>query len=140
MTKTYHRPASLLVAARQNLAQDLEMLTEVSIQKIKPHYGVARECKTLEGRVPTPEEGLAALHDILAASEAERAAGLRLAASLRMAGVASREIARAYGVSESQLSRMLSAYPEAGVTKASDVVFDDKAGRWTMHSAASIVS
>lgn len=138
MTKTYHRPASLLVAARQNMAADLEMLTEVSIQKVKPHYGVVRECKQVEGRVPTPEEGLAALHDILAASEAERAAGLRLAASLRMAGVAAREIARAYGVSESQLSRMLSAYPEAGVTRAGDVIFDEHTQRWTTHSAASI--
>lgn len=138
MTKTFSRPASLLVAARQNLAQDLDMLTEVAVRKVKPHYGVARECKTVEGRFPTPEEGLAALHDILAASEAERAAGLRLAASLRMAGVAAREIARAYGVSESQLSRMLSAYPEAGVTRAGDVVFDDGTQRWTTHSAASV--
>lgn len=57
-----------------------------------------------------------------------------------MAGVAGREVARAAGVSETQLSRLLSAYPEAGVTRAGDVVFDEQAGRWVTPDAATTTS
>ncbi|SDS12635.1 hypothetical protein [Corynebacterium timonense] len=82
---------------------------------------------------------MAALCTALAPTPAERAAALRLAASLCMAGVAGREIARALGVAETELSRMLTPYPEACVTRASDVVFDEHTQRWTAPDAAPTV-
>ncbi|WKK61202.1 helix-turn-helix domain-containing protein [Corynebacterium sp. P3-F1] len=139
MTRQFSRPASLLVAARQNMTKDLTDLDAAGKKRVFPAYKVVQECAKIEGRTPTVEEALAAIRAAMTPSEEERVAALRLAASLRMAGVASREVARAFGVSESQLSRMLSAYPEAGIARASDVVFDDATGRWTLHSAATVV-
>lgn len=137
MTKQLHRPQSLLPAARENIAYDLGVLLDASVARLAPTHRVRQEVTRVEGRTPTVEEALAAIRAVFSPTEDERAAALRLSADLRMAGVSGREIARAVGVSETQLSRMLSAYPEAGVTRAGDVIFDDAAGRWVTPDAAT---
>lgn len=119
------------------MTHDFAALLDASLTRLHPAHGVRQEVARVEGRMPTVEEALALIQVTLSPSDEQRAAALRLAADLRMAGVAGREVARAVGVSETQLSRMLSAYPEAGVTRAGDVVFDDAEGRWVTPDAAS---
>lgn len=137
MTKQYARPQSLLIAARQNALHDLQQLVLAGTRRLRPAHEAVTACKSVEGRFPTVEESLAALRAALTPSEEERAMALRLAADLRMAGVSREEVARAMGVSPSQVSRLLSAYPEAAVNRAGDVVFDQDQGRWVTPDAAT---
>ena len=137
MTKQYARPQSLLIAARENALHDLNSLVLAGVRPTRPAYAVVTACKETEGRFPTVEESLVALRAALTPSEEERAMALRIAADLRMAGVSREEIARAMGVSPSQVSRLLSAYPEAAVNKAGDIVFDQDQGRWVTPDAAT---
>ena len=137
LTKQFHRPQSLRLAARHNMTADFSALLDASLTRLHPAHGVRQEVARVEGRAPTIEEALSLIQVTLSPSEDQRRHALRLAADLRMAGVAGREVARAVGVSETQLSRMLSTYPEAKVTRAGDVVFDDAAGRWVTPDSAA---
>ena len=119
------------------MTTDFSALLDASIARLHPAHGVRQEVARVEGRTPTVEEALALIQTTLSPSDEQRRHALRLAADLRMAGVAGREVARAVGVSESQLSRLLSTYPEAGVTRAGDVVFDSDAGRWVTPDSAT---
>lgn len=137
MTKQFARSQSLLIAARQNLHKDIDSLVWATTRRIQPAHRAVVESEKIEGRVPTIEEGLAALRAALTPTEEERATALRIAADLRMAGVSREEIARAMGTSPGQVSRMLSSYPESTVTKAGQVIFDAAQERWVTPDSAT---